>query len=95
MNTSEMAKLYDTILSIPGMNETVKVDFKLSRKMIMLLEGVINRGLTAKDDSTSSKLVDAIGKDSLQELTAFSQELLQRAGLTELSEKLKAFHTEK
>ena len=27
-----IAKVYDTILSIPGMNETVKIDMRISRK---------------------------------------------------------------
>ena len=42
-----------TILSIPGMNETVKMDFKILRKNVLLLNSVIKRGLSPKDDASS------------------------------------------
>jgi hypothetical protein len=29
LTTDEVAKVYDTILSIPGMNEKVKIDLKI------------------------------------------------------------------
>ena len=37
LTTNDVAKVYDTILSIPGMNETVKIDLKMSRKMYCCL----------------------------------------------------------
>lgn len=49
LNTTEVAKVYDTILSIPGMNETVKLNVQISRKNILLLKRVIEKGLNAKD----------------------------------------------
>ncbi len=43
LTTNDVAKVYDnyikvygTILSIPGMNETVKIDLKISRKNVLL-----------------------------------------------------------
>lgn len=33
MTSSEVAQVFDTILSIPGMSEVVKIDLKISRKM--------------------------------------------------------------
>lgn len=50
LTTNDVAKVYDSILSIPGMNETVKT----SRKNVLLLNHVIERGLSAKDDDESS-----------------------------------------
>jgi hypothetical protein len=32
LTTNDVAKVYDTILRIPGMNETVKIDLKVSRR---------------------------------------------------------------
>jgi hypothetical protein len=90
MNSNDAAKVFDTILSIPGMNEVVKLDFKISRKNVLLLSSVIARGLSAKEDDKSN-LLEMVPKDSLQELTSFSAECLQKAGLTELNEKLKSF----
>lgn len=48
-NNSDVARVFDTILSIPGMNETVKIDLRISRRNVLLLKGVIERGLTVKD----------------------------------------------
>ena len=89
LTTTDVAKVYDTILSIPGMNETVKIDLKITRRNVLLLKNVIERGLTVKDsDDKSSNLLDIVPKDILNELSAFSDDCLQKAVLTELNEKL-------
>lgn len=88
MTTNDVAKVFDTILSIPGMNETVKIDLKISRKNVLLLNHVISRGVSAKDDEKSSVLLTSIPEENLQELKQFGDECLQKAGLIELSEKL-------
>jgi len=89
LTTNDVAKVYDTILSIPGMNETVKIDLKISRRNVLLLNSVIERGLTVKDaDEKSSNLLDVVSKETLQELSDLSDDCLKKAGLTELSEKL-------
>ncbi len=48
-STTDIAKIYDTVLSIPGMNETVKIDLRIPRKNVLLLLKVIERGLLIKD----------------------------------------------
>ena len=87
LTTNDVAKVYDTILSIPGMNETVKIDFKISRKNVLLLNSVIKRGLNAKDEK-SLNLLGSIPEETLKELSALADDCLTKAGLTELSEKL-------
>ncbi len=91
LTTNDVAKVYDTILSIPGMNETVKIDMKISRKNALLLSRLIERGLTLKQDEKSSNLLDNLPADTLQELSSIAEDWLKKAGLTELSEKLKSF----
>lgn len=88
MTTNDVAKVFDTIFSIPGMNETVKIDLKISRKNVLLLNHVIERGLTAKGDDKSSLFLASIQQENLQELKQFGDEFLQKAGLIEFSEKL-------
>ncbi len=88
LTTNDVAKVYDTILSIPGMNETVKIDLRISRKNVLLLNSVIERGLTVKDDDKSSNLLNSVPQETLQELKALAVDCLQKAGLIELSEKL-------
>ncbi len=92
LTTTDVARVFDTILSIPGMNETVKIDLRISRRNVLLLKSVIERGLTAKDaDDKSSNPLDIVPEDALQELTLLADDCLKKAGLTELCEKLKSF----
>jgi hypothetical protein len=95
LTTNDVAKVYDTILSIPGMNETVKIDLRISRKNVLLLNSVIERGLLAKDDDKSSNLLKSVPQETLQELRTLATDCLQKAGLIELSEKLNSLSGEK
>ncbi|WP_289058424.1 hypothetical protein [uncultured Flavobacterium sp.] len=88
MTTNDVAKVFDTILSIPGMNETMKIDLKISRKNVLLLNHVIERGLNTPDDEKSSILISAIPEENLKDLKQLAEECLQKAGLTELREKM-------
>ena len=92
MTTNEVAKVFDTILSIPGMNETVKIDLKISRKNVLLLNHVIERGSAVENDDKLSALLNSIPAENLQELKQLGSECLQKAGLNELAEKLKIFN---
>jgi hypothetical protein len=90
LTTNDVAKVFDTILSIPGMNETVKIDLKISRKNVLLLNRVIERGLSLKPDDKSSGILDIVTEDTLAELTSLANDCLVKAGLTEFNEKLKS-----
>ena len=63
---------------------------RISRKNVLLLNGVIKCGLSAKDDDKSGSLLESIPKETLHELNTFADECLSKAVLNELSEKLKA-----
>jgi hypothetical protein len=89
MEKSEVGKVMDTIMSIPGMNEMVKIDFKISRKNALLLSSVIERGLDGKNDNGIGGLVESMLPEHLQELRDISKDCLSKAGLLELSEHLK------
>ncbi|OJW80256.1 MAG: hypothetical protein BGO69_05340 [Bacteroidetes bacterium 46-16] len=91
MTSSDVAKVYDTILSIPGMNETVKVDMRISRKNVLLLHSIIKLGLSRKDEDKSG-LLTSIPQEALEELKIIADEYLTKAGLTTLSEKLNALN---
>ncbi|WP_244620353.1 hypothetical protein [Chitinophaga japonensis] len=78
----------DTILSIPGMNDPVKIDLKISRRQVLVLSHVIERGVTGKEGSMAG-LLESLPKEALTELGQLSGECLQKAGLVELYEKLK------
>jgi len=83
---NDVAKVFDTVLSIPGMSEPVKIDLKISRKNVLLLSHLITMGLDSKKED--SMLLDSISSDSRQDLKSISEECLIKAGLVELNEKL-------
>ncbi len=78
LSPKDVAIVYETILSSPGMNDTVKIDLKMTRKNVLLLVGVIKAGFPAKED----------GVTSLEEIKSFLTQLLTKTGLTETFEKL-------
>ncbi|RZK33337.1 MAG: hypothetical protein EOO61_15495 [Hymenobacter sp.] len=88
----ELAKFYDMLLTFPGMNEAVKIDLRLSRKSILILSRVIARGIRIQsEDKDGAGILEIVSPDSLEELSGVADELLQKAGLAETNEKLKAF----
>ena len=89
MATNVMSQLYDTLLCSPGMGEAVRIDAKISRKSILLLNSVIEKGLS----EPGAGLLEMAPKESIAELQAFSEECLGKAGLKELSEKMKGLQS--
>jgi hypothetical protein len=95
VTTSEVAKVRDTVMSLPGMNETVKFDgkIKIIRKNVLILSSVIERGLSGKDHDGTAGLLDDLPKDAVEEIRAFVNDCLQLAGLTEFNEKLRQLNS--
>jgi hypothetical protein len=89
--TNTLAKVFETVLSIPGMNDNVKIQLSIPRKNVLLLSKVIERGLTVKDNSETNNILDIAPQETVQGLNAISDELLKKAGLIEMNEKLKMF----
>lgn len=78
--------VYDAVLSTPGMSDTVRLDVKPSRKMVLLLSQVVERGLSVKD---GDGIIEALPESALTELTELIDSFMERAGMTELGKKLK------
>lgn len=94
LTENDVAQVFDTILSTPGMNEPVRIDLKISRKNVLLLSHVIERGLF-ENDGSPSVLLQHTAEENISELRQLSADCLARAGLTELSEKLASLGAEK
>lgn len=84
----DAARVFDTVLSSPGMNETVRIDLKISRKNVLLLCHCIEQGVL--DEKDDDGIPGSITKEGIEELKNVSQECLQKAGLVELNQKLKS-----
>lgn len=89
--TNTIAKVFETILSIPGMNDNVKIQLSIPRKNVLLLSKVIERGLAGGEALHDDNILGITSKETLEELNAISDELLKKAGLIEMNEKLNAF----
>ena len=89
--TNTIAKVFETVLSIPGMNDNVKIQLTIPRKNVLLLSKVIERGLAGKERLSDDNILDITSKETLQELDSISDEILKKAGLIEMNEKLKTF----
>jgi hypothetical protein len=88
---NEIARIYDTVLSIPGMNETIKISLNIPRKNVLLLSKVIERGLATKEEKdASSNVLEMVAAENVKELLVLAADLLSKAGLTEMNQKLQA-----
>lgn len=85
--TNVLGTVYETLLCSPGMNEAVKLDFKLSRKAVLLLNSVVENGLGEAGEG--KELLAFIPTEDKEELRTFVDECLKKAGLKELNEKMK------
>lgn len=88
LSATDIGKIYETVLSIPGMNDLVKIELRITRKNVLLLSKVIERGLRVGDDKDSATVLSVVQQETLQELSAIPTEFLKKAGLTETNEKL-------
>ncbi|MEB2779916.1 hypothetical protein U3A58_05870 [Algoriphagus sp. C2-6-M1] len=87
MAISSLETIYDTLLAVPGMHDTVKIDLKIPRKTVLLLTEVIARGMKQKSESGNPAI--RISKESEEELNTVISESLEKAGLTILNSKLR------
>lgn len=88
MNAKELASVYDTIMSIPGMNDQIKIDLKISRRNVLLLTQAIKRALSIPDVDGNPDLIEIASNESKEELLALSADCLQKSGLVELNDRL-------
>lgn len=85
----EKSKIFETILSSPGMIEKCKVVLQLSRQNVLLLSRLIEAGLLTKEQPFDDEIIGALPKESGEEFKAIHEEILKKAELTEFYERLK------
>lgn len=91
LSQTDLTKVYETLLSMPGMNEPVKIDMKLPRKQLLLLSSAIERGLAEIQRDEGPSLLGLAPAETRDELQKVRVELLQKGGLAEMAEKLQSF----
>lgn len=88
LTTKDVAAVYETLLTSPGMNSTVKIPLQLSRKTLILLTRVIEKGITSHEEKPDSGLLTVLDNDSVEEIRKVSTTLLEKGGLTEMNARL-------
>lgn len=88
LSVKDAAVVYETLLASPGMNDTVKISLQIPRKHILLLSKVIELGIEMRVDENKGGLLKSIDADTMQEIAGLSSDLLRKAGLTEMNEKM-------
>ena len=87
--SKEKSKIFETVLSSPGMSEKCKIILTISRQNILLLSRLIEAGLLSDKKSFEDEIISSLPKESLEEFKGIHEEILKKAELTEFYEKLK------
>lgn len=85
----EKSKIFETILSSPGMSEKCKLALQVSRQNVLLLGRLIEAGLLAKEMALDDEIISALPKESVEEFKQLHEEILKKAELTEFYSRLK------
>lgn len=89
LSAKDAAIVFETLLSSPGMNDNVKVSLQFPRKQILLFIKLIELGLAVKKEEQGS-LLHVLNGSGAEGITQLTSQLLQKAGLTDMYERLNA-----
>ncbi len=87
---NEKLRIFETVLSSPGMSEKCRILLQLSRQNILILSRIIEFGIGADKKELEGDIIAHLPEDSVEELKRAANEILQKGGLTEFYEKLKS-----
>ena len=90
VNGSERAKVFETIFSSPGMKETCKIVINPTRQTILLLSHLMEQEMLKKQSGEASEILSYLPAESVEECSRIFEDLLQKSGLSEFYERLKA-----
>ena len=72
------------------MTEKIKLQGQATRKTLLLLHQLVERGLST-DTEKNVSLLEGITEEEKQEVLTLSSDLLAKGGLIDMHEKLKSF----
>ncbi len=86
--SNDVSKFYEAMLSFPGMNQKIKMGMKVSRTNVLLLALIIEHGLMTKNGERLLEVLEVVSEETRKELIELATELLNKADLVDLHEKL-------
>ncbi len=85
----EKSKVFEMVLSSPGMTEQCKIGFKISRQNVLVLARLIESGALENKSDSDDDFLGAFSESAISEFKTIHEEILKKSGLTEFYEKLK------
>lgn len=89
-NHPDRAKIFETVLSSPGMSETCKIVLNPSRQTVVLLSRLIEQGMKQGEGKEGDEILSFLPPESTQELKVIMEEMLRKTGLIEFYARLKS-----
>ena len=87
---NEKLKIYETVLSSPGMGEKCKIILQLSRQNILVLSRIIEGGLEADEKETKGDILMLLTREGIDEFRKVVDDILQKGELTNFYQNLKS-----
>ena len=86
----EKQRIFETVLSSPGMSEKCKIMLQLSRQNVLLLGRLIEAGLLDEERRFKDEILAALPKESMEEWRLLHEEILMKSNLTNFYDRLKS-----
>jgi hypothetical protein len=87
--TNGKSKIFETVLSSPGMTEKCKIVLQTSRQNVLVLGRLIEYALLTKEQVIDDEIIAANAKESQEEFKEIHAELLSKSGLTDFYQRIK------
>jgi hypothetical protein len=83
------SKIFETILSSPGMQEPCKIVLNPTRQTILVLARLIENAMMKGEEKERDEMISFLPQTSLDDLKSITEELLKKGGLVDFYEHLK------
>ena len=93
LSVKDLSIVYEALLAPDTMSTAVKISLNITRKQALLLSKVIERGLSVQQEDGQVGILSVVDDAELTKLQGLSADLLKKAGLTEMIDKLNSLST--
>ena len=93
LSVKDLSIVYEALLAPDTMSTAVKITLNITRKQALLLAKVIERGLSVQQEDERECILCVVDGAELTKLQGLSADLLKKAGLTEMMDKLNSLST--
>lgn len=87
--TKELSELYDAYLASPGLEDSVKIDIRMTRSHALLLVLAVEQAISGSDAGNIFRKI--VPEEDKTGVISITQELLKKAKLEVYHQKLKKF----